>query len=87
MEHKFIRDRVSKAVLNTDVNPLEPYKMCELYDTTTEYNKGEWEFPIREGHLLLWPSWFQHETKVNTTNERYVISFNTIIKGNYAQHE
>ena len=61
----------------TFTNPLEPYKMCELYDTTTEYNKGEWEFPIREGHLLLWPSWLQHGTNINNTNERYVISFNT----------
>ena len=28
MEHKFIRDRVSKAVLNTDVNSLEAYKIA-----------------------------------------------------------
>ena len=65
----------------------EDFKSFELYDKDTEYNAKECTFPVREGHLLLWPSWFQHETKVNTTNERYVISFNTIIKGNYAQHE
>ena len=65
----------------------EDFKTYGLYDKDTEYNARECTFPVREGHLLLWPSWFQHETKVNTTNERYVISFNTIIKGNYAQHE
>ena len=26
-EHKFIRDRVSNAVLNTDINALENYKI------------------------------------------------------------
>ena len=65
----------------------EDFKTYGLYDKDTEYNARECTFPVREGHLLLWASWFQHETKVNTTNERYVISFNTIIKGNYAQHE
>ena len=28
MEHKFIRDRVSKAVLNTHVNSIEAYKIA-----------------------------------------------------------
>ena len=27
-EHKFIRDKVSKAVLNTDVSALEQYKIA-----------------------------------------------------------
>jgi len=59
-------------------NPLEPYKMCELYDKDTEYNANECTFPVREGHLILFPSWLEHETKINTTtNERYVMSFNT----------
>ena len=26
-EHKFVRDTLSKAVLNTDINSLEQYKM------------------------------------------------------------
>ena len=26
-EHKFVRDRVSNAVLNTDINALENYKI------------------------------------------------------------
>ena len=27
-EHKFVRDNLSKAVLNTDINSLEQYKMA-----------------------------------------------------------
>ena len=27
-EHKFVRDTLSKAVLNTDINSLEQYKMA-----------------------------------------------------------
>jgi hypothetical protein len=27
-EHKFVRDALSKAVLNTDINSLEQYKMA-----------------------------------------------------------
>lgn len=62
----------------TFTNPLELYKMCELYDKDTEYNANECTFPVREGHLLLWPSWLQHgTTNINNTNERHVISFNT----------
>ena len=26
-EHKFVRDNLSKAVLNTDINALEQYKL------------------------------------------------------------
>ena len=28
IEHKFVRDKVSKAVLNTDVSALEQYKIA-----------------------------------------------------------
>jgi len=58
-------------------NPLEPYKMADLPDTDTEYNKGVQLFPVREGHLIVFPSWLEHETDINNTNERYVMSFNT----------
>ena len=37
-EHKFVRDTLSKAVLNTDVNALEQYKMARdqrLQEQTT----------------------------------------------------
>ena len=40
-EHKFVRDTLSKAVLNTDINSLEQYKMARdkrLQEQTTLQN-------------------------------------------------
>jgi hypothetical protein len=40
-EHKFVRDTLSKAVLNTDINSLEQYKMTRdkrLQEQTTLQN-------------------------------------------------
>ena len=40
-EHKFVRDTLSKAVLNTDTNGLEAYKMARdrrLQEQTTLQN-------------------------------------------------
>jgi len=59
-------------------NPLEPYKMCELYSRATEFNAVRGTLPVQEGHLYIFPSWLEHGTNVNTTDERYVISFNTM---------
>ena len=59
-------------------NPLQPYKMCELYDKITGFNSDIGFIPIQEGYLYLFPSWLEHGTNLNTTDERYVISFNTI---------
>ncbi len=59
-------------------NPLEPYMMCELYSKVTEFNAAKTLLPVQEGYLFLFPSWLEHGTNTNTTNERYVISFNTI---------
>jgi uncharacterized protein (TIGR02466 family) len=59
-------------------NPLEPYKMCELYSKVTEFNAVKGILPVQEGYLYLFPSWLEHGTNVNTTDERYVISFNTM---------
>ena len=41
IEHKFVRDTLSKAVLNTDVNALEQYKFARdkrLQEQTTLQN-------------------------------------------------
>ena len=40
-EHKFVRDTLSKAVLNTDINALEQYKLArdkKLQEQTTLQN-------------------------------------------------
>ncbi len=72
----------NSAVL-TFSSPLQPYRMCELYDRTTDFNADLGSIPVQEGNLYLFPSWLEHGTNLNNTDERYVISFNTIHKGYY----
>ena len=60
-------------------NPLEPYRMCELYNGITEFNAVKGTLSVQEGHLFIFPSWLEHGTDVHTQEEeRYVISFNTM---------
>ena len=60
-------------------NPLEPYRMCELYNGITEFNAVKGTLSVQEGHLYIFPSWLEHGTDVHTQEEeRYVISFNTM---------
>ena len=40
-EHKFVRDTLSKAVLNTDVNALEQLYVYLCKDCSKEYKKEE----------------------------------------------
>ena len=61
----------------TLTNPLEVHKMCELYDGITKFTAGKVELPVQEGYLYLFPSWLEHGVRSNTTEERYVISFDT----------
>ena len=58
-------------------SPLKPYRMNEIFEQETEYNTYFWKFPAKQNTLYLFPSWLEHETEINLTNERYVISFNT----------
>lgn len=37
----------------------------------------QFEMPIKENHLYLFPSWLEHGTTSSTNEERIVISFNT----------
>ena len=58
-------------------SPLEPYRMNEIFGDENYYNTYFWEFPAKKDTLYIFPSWLEHETNVNHSNERYVISFNT----------
>jgi len=58
-------------------NPIAPYKMAELSSPTmTPYNDMEQEVPGAEGRLILFPSWLEHYTLENESDERWVVSFN-----------
>jgi len=62
----------------TFMNPLKPYRMCEVYERSTEYSADEGTMPVREGCLYLFPSWLEHKASANQTKDRAVISFNTV---------
>jgi len=72
----------------TVMNPLKPYRMCEVNERTTEYTAVDGTFPVKEGLLIIFPSWLEHKSDQNETNGRAVISFNTTnnaVNGNYKQ--
>jgi uncharacterized protein (TIGR02466 family) len=60
------------------VSPLQPYRMHELFNKNTEYNTKTVEVPCEQGVLYLFPSWLEHFSNPNQTDERITISFNTM---------
>lgn len=58
-------------------SPLRPHRMNDLFISTNHLNSDFESFPAKVGTLYLFPSWLEHETDINQSNERYVISFNT----------
>jgi uncharacterized protein (TIGR02466 family) len=60
------------------VSPLQPYRMCELHEDYSDYNAYEFDLPIKENHLYLFPSWLEHGSRVNESDQdRIMVSFNT----------
>tara|TARA_B100001059_G_C17828989_1_gene583322 strand:+ start:2564 stop:3151 length:588 start_codon:yes stop_codon:yes gene_type:complete len=60
------------------VSPLQQYRMCELFRTECEYNAYEIDMNIKENHLYLFPSWLEHGSRVNESDQdRIMVSFNT----------
>jgi uncharacterized protein (TIGR02466 family) len=62
----------------TVMNPLKPYRMCEVNERTTEYTAADGTFPVKEGLLIIFPSWLEHKSDQNESNGRAVVSFNTV---------
>jgi hypothetical protein len=58
-------------------SPLQVYKMFEYAAEETHYNAALMETPCEQGSLVLFPSWLEHFTEENTTDNRITISFNT----------
>jgi uncharacterized protein (TIGR02466 family) len=59
-------------------SPTDPYRMHEFFVKNTEYNVKNVEVPCEQGALYLFPSWLEHYTNPNQTDERITISFNTM---------
>ena len=61
------------------LNPLVHHFMCMHYFTNTPYSVYEFDVDIKENHLYLFPSWLEHGSRVNNTNQdRFTVSFNTV---------
>lgn len=58
-------------------SPLRPYRMNELFEAENDLNTYYHYIEPKDGHLVIFPSWLDHETEINNTDYRYVISFNT----------
>ena len=59
-------------------SPIDPYRMHEYFVKNTEYNVKNVEVACEQGTLYLFPSWLEHYTNPNQTDERITISFNTM---------
>lgn len=59
-------------------SPLRPYRMNDMFLSQTKYSENFHNISPANNKLVIFPSWLDHETNVNTTNNRYVISFNTV---------
>jgi uncharacterized protein (TIGR02466 family) len=59
-------------------SPIEQLRMFEQSQgSTTFYNENYRDFVARTGHLVIFPSWLQHDTLNNQSDLRITLSFNT----------
>ncbi len=58
-------------------SPISMYRMNDVFQAENDRNTYFNFFPVQESTLYIFPSWLQHETEVNTVDDRYVLSFNT----------
>ena len=58
-------------------SPIRPYRMAEIHKEVTKWNEYTQELPCINYMLYIFPSWMDHETTINSTKMRNVISFNT----------
>lgn len=59
-------------------SPTRPYKMCEIHEQLTEYTAESEKVDCIQGQLVLFPSYLDHFSETNETEERITVSFNTI---------
>jgi len=52
--------------------------MHEFFVKNSEYNIKNVEVACEQGSLYLFPSWLEHYTNPNQTDDRITISFNTM---------
>lgn len=58
-------------------SPLAPLRMYEFVREVNNFNTNTWTVPAQKGMLFLFPSWLEHFTELNETDNRITVSFNT----------
>lgn len=58
-------------------SPLKPYRMNDLFLAENDLNAYTYRVPSKKNTLYLFPSWLEHGTESNKSNNRFVLSFNT----------
>ena len=58
-------------------SPLAQLRMFEHVIDHTEHNSNFIDMPCKAGWLILFPSWLEHSTDLNQTDNRTTVSFNT----------
>ena len=65
------------SIIN-DISPLIKLNFNEF----NLFNSGAWNLDVKENMIVLFPSYLDHSTEVNESNdERYCLSFDTFLKG------
>ena len=68
-------------------SPPRP-SLLELDTYINMFNGVEFDFPVDEAQLIIFPSYLLHHVKVkHDNNERISLSFNTFVKGNIGNHD
>jgi uncharacterized protein (TIGR02466 family) len=50
------------------------------------FNSDTWKVPIKQGEIILFPSWLNHSVNVNESNtDRIVLGFNTFARGKFGE--
>lgn len=74
-------------------NPLNFYRTSDLnrdfrfvfdYTKPNKYNRSVYSVDVKEGDVVIFPSWLMHYVDTNTSNtERIVLAFNTFARGDF----
>ena len=72
-------DKITFSDPNAKVKELIKFEQKEY----NPFNSSSWFFPSVVNELMLFPSWLDHEVKINekATTDRISLSFNTFVRG------
>lgn len=74
-------------------SPLNFFRVSDLnrdfrfvfeYNNENKYNRNVYSIDVKEGDIVIFPSWLIHYVDINKSNkERIVLAFNTFVRGDF----